>query len=124
MYWNTSTYELTYGTDASSIRYKQDIVPLPRKYIDSIYQLNPVEYVFKENAEHRKIGFIAEEVNELIPEIVVRNAVDENVIEGLDYEHLTAPIVAILQEYQKRITSLEQLIQDYRVRLESLEQRM
>jgi len=128
MYWNNANGEVTYGTDPSSIRYKEDVVNLPNRYIDAIFHLRPVEFSFKTSPDKRSIGFIAEEVNELIPEVVIRNAQDETIIEGLDYEHLTAPIISLLQDYKHRIDTLEQLtlsqsslISDLQTRLTTLE---
>ncbi len=106
MYWDAGTFEVTYGTDASSLRYKTNVQDLPNRYTDALLNLHPVEFDYKESGKH-SIGFIAEEVNEYIPEIVVKNAVDNNVIEGIEYEHLVAPMLKIIQEYQIRIETLE-----------------
>jgi hypothetical protein len=110
LYYGTSgagAYELTWGTDPSSIRYKENVIDLPPRYVDGILQLRPVEFSFKTTPDKRNIGFIAEEVNEIIPEVVVRNANDDSIIEGLDYEHLVAPLLKLVQRQQERIQTLE-----------------
>ncbi len=90
--------EITWGTDSSSIRYKQDVVDLPTRYIDAIFNLRPVEFAFKSVPNKRTIGLIAEDVLEHVPEIVTHNPLDDTIIEGLDTERLVAPLVAIAQQ--------------------------
>ena len=99
--------EITWGTDESSIRYKQNVVDLPLRYVDAVYNLRPVEFEFKSVPDQRRIGLVAEEVAEHMPELVVYNALDDSVIEGLEYEHLIAPLVKIIQDYKSRIDVLE-----------------
>jgi hypothetical protein len=103
-------YELYWGTDPSSIRYKENVIDLPLRYIDGLLQLRPVEFSFKTSPNKRNIGFIAEEVNEIIPEVVVRNANDDTIIEGIDYEHLVAPLLKLIQNLTKRVQDLEDVV--------------
>jgi hypothetical protein len=126
LFWDPSTYEVTYGSDASSIRYKENVIDLPQRYIDNVHKLRPVEFTFKSTPNKKQIGMIAEQVDEFIPEIVIRNAIDENVIEGIDYKNLIAPLVQIVKEYKDKIKYLENLldstIESYETRLSRLEQ--
>jgi Chaperone of endosialidase len=95
------------NTDHSSIRYKKDIIDLPDRYIDAIYKLNPVEFAFKVAPKKRVVGLIAEEVNEHLPETVVRHALDPSIIEGVQYPQLIAPLVAIIKNYKARLDAHE-----------------
>jgi hypothetical protein len=128
LYWDTSTYEVTYGTEPSSMRYKENVIDLPRRYIDDIYKLRPVEFTFKSDLSGKKyIGFIAEDVNEIIPEVVIRNATDENIIEGIDYDKLVVPLIEIIKEYKIKLSSIENdiygnLIDNIGSRISTLEQ--
>lgn len=97
LYYTPTTKEITWGTDSSSRRYKQDIAMLPQRYIDAIHHLKPVEFSFRSSPGARTIGLIAEDVFEHIPEIVTRNAIDPGVIEGLDMDRLIAPLIALVQ---------------------------
>ncbi len=74
-------------------------------YIDKILQLRPVEFRYISN--HKKgIGFIAEEVDKIIPEIVKRSQAT-NTIESIDYQFLVAPLVKIIQQQQEDINKLK-----------------
>jgi Chaperone of endosialidase len=123
--------EITWGTDESSLRYKQNVVDLPSRFIDGIHKLRPVEFEFKARSNQRRVGLIAEEVAEHIPEVVVHNALDDTLVEGLEYEHLVAPLIAIVQNYRKQLdvhksqlAEHETIIQDQRTQLSNYETRI
>ena len=77
------------------------------KYIDALYQLEPVEFDYKNNGTHA-IGLIAEQVNDFIPEVVVKNPTDTSLIEGVIYEHLVPVLISIIKQHEQKINSLEQ----------------
>jgi Chaperone of endosialidase len=120
LYYDATTGELIWGTDPSSLRYKQDIVSVPTKYIDAIYKLKPVEFAFKSSPTNRTIGLIAEDVLGQIPEIVTYNALDDTVIEGLDINRLIAPLVAIVQEHKRQLYEYKCQFQDVNEKYEKL----
>lgn len=95
--------EITWGTDSSSVKYKTNVNNLSKQYADAVYKLRPVEFNYKNNGK-KSIGFIAEEVNEIIPEIVTKI---NGEIEGVEYEHLIAPLVTIIQELRKEIDEIK-----------------
>jgi len=68
------------GTQVSAARYKRDIQALgPRS--ERLAQLRPVSFRYKEDPQGtRQYGLIAEEVAQVYPELVTRNAQGE--IEG------------------------------------------
>ncbi len=54
-------------TDASSIEYKQDVATLPLdQALDTLASLNPITFRFKIAPDEKHVGFIAEEVPELV----------------------------------------------------------
>jgi hypothetical protein len=123
VYWDPTTYEMTYGTEPSSIRYKENVIDIPRRYIDSIFELRPVEFNFK-NKNQKQIGLIAEQVDEIMPEVVIRNA--DSVVEGVDYQQLIAPMIEIIKQMKSSLTQIEYdaneiLIKDLGSRLSKLE---
>jgi Collagen triple helix repeat (20 copies)/Chaperone of endosialidase len=124
MYYNGTTGELTWGTDSSSIRYKRDVVDLPTRYIDAVYKLNPVEFAFKAAPTKKAIGLIAEDVLEHVPEAVVRHALDTSVIEGIDYQQLIAPLIAIIKNYKTRLDEYDATFEHLTSRIEFLENRV
>ena len=105
--------EITWGADSSSIRYKQNVIDLPSRYVDAFCKLKPVEFAFKSNPNKRTIGLIAEDVEEHIPEIVTHNALYETVIEGIDIERLVAPLVNLAQQHKTGINLLQEQLAEY-----------
>jgi hypothetical protein len=98
---NTTTGDLATSTTAcgaSSIKYKENVTDLDYGLME-IMQLRPVGFDWKEgfmpNGTHQ-IGFIAEEVELIIPEIIGYN--DDGEVMNLDYAKLTSVIVNALQE--------------------------
>ena len=91
----------------SSRRYKKNIVPI-QDAINKIKNLQGVSFDWK-NSGQKDIGFIAEDVGEIIPEIV---SFEENGIDAssMDYPKLTALLVEAVKAQQKRIEKLENML--------------
>ena len=102
--YQTSTGELVKAI--SSIRYKENIQPLDN-IEDHFKLLNPVRFQYKNRTDpnEQDIGFIAEEVYELFPEIVQKNKNGE--IESIQYAKLTPILTKILQNINQRINILQ-----------------
>ena len=69
-------------------------------------KLNPKQYDWKKD-NRKDIGFIAQEVEEVIPEIVKDNEWFDDKIKTMDYEKLTAVLIKAVQEQQKQIEELK-----------------
>jgi hypothetical protein len=82
------------GVVASSARYKQDIKPLSGAS-QKLAQLRPVSYSYKVEPGATHYGLIAEEVDKVMPEIVVRD--QQNRPESVQYQEI---IPLLLQERQ------------------------
>ncbi len=93
----------TLSTCSSSQRYKEDIRDMSYG-LDTIKALRAVNFKWKERNE-RDIGFIAEEVARVVPEVVVYNA--DGQVEGIDYHLLTAVLTKAMQEQQVQIDQLQ-----------------
>jgi len=90
---------------SSSGRYKTNILDI--NDFNWIYQLRPVTFVYKEDAEKvTQFGLIAEEVERVNPLMVVYNA--EGTVESVAYSKLSVPMLKALQEQQKLIEKLQQ----------------
>jgi hypothetical protein len=99
------------GTAVSSRRYKKNIEDLA-EYKDPVNRLRPVRFKYKAN-DVEDIGLIAEEVQDVVPEIVPKNK--EGQPESVRYDLLS---VILLQEFQKthaRLEELEKLVQDQNI---------
>ena len=110
MTYNTATGEIQRST--SSKRYKKDIVNLEVN-TSKIYDLRPVSFTaISDNTRH--FGLIAEEVAEVIPELV-EYAREKDVIKGSTSEKLIPdavqyPILSVLllKEVQKQHANIEE----------------
>ncbi|PJC29052.1 hypothetical protein CO053_01380, partial [Candidatus Shapirobacteria bacterium CG_4_9_14_0_2_um_filter_40_11] len=74
--------------------------------LEKISLLNPVYFDWKaENGGIHSLGFIAEEVGKIVPEVV--NWEDDGVYaKGMDYSKLTSLLTKGIQEQQGQISSL------------------
>jgi hypothetical protein len=99
----------TYNT-TSDIRLKQDIEPL--EATDKLMAMNPVSYAWKADPDGpRSMGFIAQEMQELMPEAVSTGDNDDAMM-SMDYGRITPILVSALQDAHRKIEQLEQRIAD------------
>ncbi len=82
------------GVVASSARYKKDIEPLAGS-ADKLAQLRPVSFRYKTEAGATHYGLIAEEVDKVMPELVVRD--EKNRPESVQYQEI---IPLLLQQWK------------------------
>ncbi|NBU58524.1 MAG: hypothetical protein EBS23_01855 [Betaproteobacteria bacterium] len=122
----------------SDERLKKNIVPLSdSEGLDALMKIQPVHYYWKdEKRKKREIGFLAQDVEEVLPELVGRlEQSDPNDpkslkdVRALQYDRLAAPIVKAIQElkslfdgHDDRIVELEAAKADLTKRLSTLEQ--
>jgi len=99
---DTSTWEILRGNGsactASSIRFKENIENI-NYGLASLLKLRPVSFAFKADSnmgEGTRLGFIAEEMATIIPEVVTFDS--EGQPFGLDYPVLTAVLTKGVQE--------------------------
>ena len=111
IYWWNGTnqpYISTGGvfTDASDVSLKKDITDLTYG-IDVLKNLKPRKYKMKAD-DKEQIGFIAQEVESEIPEVVdTSETPNGDAHKGLAYGHLTAVLTKALQEAVAKIEVLE-----------------
>lgn len=105
----TSTGAIT-GCVTSDSRMKHDVLSLSYdpKAIDS---LRPITYEWndKERGEGKHAGFIAQEVQKVIPLAVVKNGVGDDPLLGVDPNGVLAAIVLEVQALRKRVSALEKV---------------
>lgn len=87
--------------------------------LKEVLEMKPVQYTFKDESEE-KIGFIAQDMQELVPEVIRQGEVNLE----MNYAELTSVLVKALQEMyeqnealEKRVHKLEaqkREMQDYR----------
>lgn len=110
--FNTSTGAVTY--DTSSRLVKENIEDCPYGLVE-LAQLKPRKY-FRTDDQKVEIGFVADEVADVLPEfvpigpkhIITKNEADtEEIPLGVNYEKLTAVLTKALQEAIGEIESLK-----------------
>jgi hypothetical protein len=94
----------SYNT-SSDYRLKQDIEPLTDA-VTRVKALKPSRFAFKREPWNKVDGFIAHEVQEVVPEAVT-GAKDAEVMQAMDASKLVPLLTAALQEALARIEVLE-----------------
>ncbi len=82
----------------SSIRFKEQVQNTTYG-LDAIMKLNPISFNWKNREDmgnKRSLGFTAEEMNKIIPEVVEYNETGQPF--GIDYNKLTVPLTKAIQE--------------------------
>ena len=112
VHYNASSGNLYYIT--SSKRYKKNIKDMPDGVLDKIKQARPVTFDEKESGDS-SYGLIAEELEELIPELVVKREIDgEELPDSITYSMMSVYLLKAMQEQQT-------IIEDLKARIETLE---
>jgi hypothetical protein len=93
-------------TENSSIRYKENVETI--KYgLDKVLQMRGVTYDKKDNGV-KEMGVIAEEVYDVLPEVVLKN--EEGEIDSVSYGRIVGVLIEAIKEQQKQIEELKSLI--------------
>jgi len=96
------------GTISSSIRYKDNIQNIGSGS-DNLLNLRPVTFSYKKDTTHAlHYGLIAEEVEEFLPQLVVKN--DENQPETVKYHEICILLLNEMKKQGERIKVLEELV--------------
>lgn len=90
-------------TENSSIRYKDNIETV--KYgLDKVLQMRGVTYT-KKDTGLKELGLIAEELNEILPEVVLKN--EEGEPDSVSYGRITAILIEAIKDLKKEIEELK-----------------
>ena len=110
----------TNGTiQTSDVRLKQQISDLGYG-LSEVLRLRPVSFAWKnQTGGRRQLGLIAQEVEPLIPEVVVRDA-DPAAPLGMNYNSLVPVLINAVKEQQTQIEQQQLTIKQQQQQLESL----
>lgn len=76
--------------------------------LNAVMQLNPVTYEWKKGRQGVEVGLIAQEVEEVVPQVVrEQQRMDEGIYKTVDYEKLVAVLIDAVQDQQKQIDELK-----------------
>ena len=107
------------GTVSSSIRYKEEVKDMDNKS-EKIHDLRPVTFKYKDSdSDKLQYGLIAEEVEEVYPDLVVKNGDGE--VETVQYHKLPSLLLNEVKKNRSEINDLKTIIADLQTRLEALE---
>ena len=93
-------------TETSSIRYKENVVSLDNS-LDRVLLLRGVTYNRK-GSNDTEIGVIAEEVADIVPEII--NFTKSGEADSVSYGRITALLIEAIKEQQQQINELKALL--------------
>jgi hypothetical protein len=93
-------------TESSSLRYKENVETI--KYgLDKVLQMRGVTYNKKDNGV-KEIGVIAEEIYDVLPEVVLKN--EEGEIDSVSYGRIVGVLIEAIKDLKKEIEELKSLI--------------
>jgi hypothetical protein len=108
----------TLTTSTSDISMKKDIVTINHA-LQKVLEMNGVYFSWKnDNLNNRRVGFIAQEMEKVLPEVVFTNPVDG--LKGINYPEITAVLAQAVKEQQQQIESTKQENQKLRSELDEL----
>ena len=106
--------------NASDARLKDNIKPMNQYGLSQVMQLKPETYYYKKDTtKHQEVGFIAQEVKKIIPEVVSGSEgdIEKGETLGISYGNMVPVLTkaiqeqqAIIEELKKKIEVLEQKI--------------
>jgi len=99
---NTNVTVLGTLTENSSIRYKDNVKTIEYG-LDKVLQMRGVSYT-KKDTGLRELGLIAEEVNEILPDVVLKN--NEGEPDSVSYGRITAVLIEAIKDLQQQINVL------------------
>jgi hypothetical protein len=100
-------YDFT-GSDVSDRRAKENIATIDLNATNKIMQLEAKSYNMKNNPSQKRYGFIAQDVREVVADLISGNDTDGYI--GLDYNGLLALAIKAIQEQQIEIQNLKQKV--------------
>lgn len=109
LYVNGTAYATGAAGALSDRRHKSDIKPLEVNALDLVAQLKPVTFLWKDPTDDgmkgRQIGFIAQDVLPVLPEIVLTQNNAEKTL-GLKYDAFIPILTKAIQQQQQEIDRL------------------
>jgi hypothetical protein len=107
-------------TNASDARLKTNVVNTPYG-LSTVLKLRPVNYTMVKGGE-AQVGFLAQEVQKIVPEVVsgTEGDISKGETLGLSYGNLVPVLTKAIQEQQQTISSQQAQITDLSLKLEKL----
>jgi len=98
------------GVLSSSERYKTEIASMGGGSTQKLHELRPVSFHLKSDPKGTvQYGLIAEEVNKIYPELVIRD--DAGTIQGVRYDELAPLLLSEVQQQQRELQKQQVAVQ-------------
>jgi hypothetical protein len=116
MTFNGTTLSVAALTETSALKYKKDIEAISES-LQNVRQMKGVYFTRIED-QTRQIGFIADDVYKIYPELVETK---DGEVESLRYQRITAVLVEAVKELSDKVDSHEKTIKELISRILKLE---
>ncbi len=93
-------YAVNGTIQTSDFRLKKNIQPL-QYGLSEVLKMRPVRYDWKDNSGTNKVGLIAQEVQAIVPEVVVGDSTKENL--GMNYAELVPVLINAIKELKAEL---------------------
>ena len=121
--FNGASCNGTTWANASDYRLKRDIQPMSKYGLSTVMRLKPVTYFYKaDKTNHPEVGFIAQEVQKIVPEVVsgTEGDITKGETLGLSYGNLVPVLTKAIQEQQASIETLKTTVQSQQAQIDEL----
>lgn len=96
------------STISSSIRYKENVLDVSDNVIDSLFKMEPKTFNYIGNPDSKTYGLIAEDIDKILPDIVVYKEINgEMVPETIQYHLLVPLLVGAVKRLNLRCDELQ-----------------
>lgn len=102
----TGTLTSTVLVESSSIALKENVNPITNA-LDKVLELSGVTFDRKDKSHINEAGLIAEEVNEVLPNVVQKD--EDGNPQGINYTRLTAYLIESVKELKQQLDSLKKV---------------
>ena len=116
-----AVYAVNGTIQTSDIRQKKNIDPI-RYGLEQVLAMKPVSYNWniEKDKEKKHLGFIAQEMNKMVPEVVEVPKDEKNEFYGMKYAELVPVLVQAIQDQQKIIDGLKTNLNELKVEVEKI----
>ena len=110
VWWNQiGSGSVKYWIDKSSDRrLKENITSTSVQALNEINQLNLVSFDYIENKKHEKIGLIAQEVEDIIPQAISKDPESEDSYLHIDYTAFVPYLIKAVQELNQKLEEINE----------------
>ena len=107
--YNNGNYSFA-GSNVSDKRLKENIKNIDYNATEKLMQLVPKSYNMINHPDTKRSGFIAQEVKEILPDLITGTETNEEYL-GLDYNGLLTLAVKAIQELKSENDTLKEILQ-------------